>query len=57
MRPFRFGEINAATAQAEFDRLRAEFDAAGSEDAKQLIEPRLAVAEAKIAATGKAPLH
>jgi F-type H+-transporting ATPase subunit epsilon len=51
------GEINAATAQAEFDRLRAEFDSAGSEEAKLAIEPRLAVAEAKVAATGKAVLH
>jgi F-type H+-transporting ATPase subunit epsilon len=51
------GEINAATAQAEFDRLRAEFDSAGSEEAKLAIELRLAVAEAKVAATGKAVLH
>jgi F-type H+-transporting ATPase subunit epsilon len=51
------GEINAATAQSEFDRLRAEFDAAGSDEAKLAIEPQLAVAEAKVAATGKTALH
>jgi F-type H+-transporting ATPase subunit epsilon len=50
------GEINVAAAQAEYEQLRGEHDAADSEDAKRLIELRLAVAEAKVAATGK-PLH
>jgi F-type H+-transporting ATPase subunit epsilon len=50
------GEINAAAAQAEFERLRGEFDMADSDEAKRVLELRLAVAEAKVAATGK-PLH
>jgi len=46
------GEINAAEAQAEFERLKAEFDAA-DETSKTAAELRLAVAEAKLAATGR----
>jgi F-type H+-transporting ATPase subunit epsilon len=46
------GEINAAEAQAEFERLKAEFDAA-DEASKTAAELRLAVAEAKLAATGR----
>jgi len=46
------GEINAAEAQAEFDRLKAEFDAA-DEASKTVAELRLDVAEAKLAAAGR----
>ncbi len=49
-------EINVAQAQAEFEQLRAELDAADSESEKDALALRLAVAEAKVAATGK-PLH
>jgi F-type H+-transporting ATPase subunit epsilon len=45
-------EINAAEAQAEFERLKAEFDAA-DEASKTAAELRLAVAEAKLAAAGR----
>ena len=46
------GEIDAAAARAEFERLKAEFDAA-DEASKTAAELRLAVAEAKLAATGR----
>ena len=49
-------EINVAQAQAEFEQLRAELDAAETESEKDALAVRLAVAEAKVAATGK-PLH
>jgi F-type H+-transporting ATPase subunit epsilon len=45
-------EINAAEAQAEFERLKAELDAA-DETSKTAAELRLAVAEAKLAAAGR----
>jgi len=45
-------EIDAAAAQADYDRLKAEFDAA-DEASKTAAELRLAVAEAKLAATGR----
>lgn len=50
------GEINAAAAQTELERLRAELDEADTEDSRRLLELRLAVAEAKVAAAGR-PLH
>jgi F-type H+-transporting ATPase subunit epsilon len=46
-------EIDAAAAQADYDRLRAEFEAA-DEASKTAAELSLAVAEAKLAATGRA---
>ena len=45
-------EINATEAQAEFERLKAELDAA-DETSKTAAELRLAVAEAKLAAAGR----
>jgi F-type H+-transporting ATPase subunit epsilon len=45
-------EINAAEAQSEFDRLKAELDDA-DEASKTAAELRLAVAEAKLAAAGR----
>jgi F-type H+-transporting ATPase subunit epsilon len=50
------GEINAAQAQAEFERLKDELEAAETEEAKRALSVRLAVSEAKVAATGKS-LH
>ena len=50
------GEINAAQAQAEFERLKDELEAAETEEAKRALSARLAVSEAKVAATGKS-LH
>jgi F-type H+-transporting ATPase subunit epsilon len=50
------GEINAAAAHTELERLRGELDEADTEDTRRLLELRLAVAEAKVAAAGK-PLH
>ena len=50
------GEINLAAALADYENLKAEFDAAVGDDARQALEQRLAIAEAKVAATGK-PLH
>jgi F-type H+-transporting ATPase subunit epsilon len=47
-------EINVQAAQADVETLRAEQAAAGSEDEKETLALRLAVAEAKLAATGKA---
>jgi F-type H+-transporting ATPase subunit epsilon len=46
------GEINAAEAQAEYERMKAEFDAA-DEASKTAAELRLEVAEAKLAAAGR----
>lgn len=45
-------EINAAEAQAEYERLKAEFDAA-DEVSKTTAESRLEVATARLAAIGK----
>jgi F-type H+-transporting ATPase subunit epsilon len=45
-------EINAAEAQADYERLKAEFDAA-DEIFKTTAELRLAVAEAKLVAAGR----
>jgi F-type H+-transporting ATPase subunit epsilon len=45
-------EINTAEAQADYDRLKAEFDAA-DEASKTAAELRLAVAEAKLTASGR----
>jgi len=50
------GEINAAAAQADYESVKGELDAADGEDARRALELRLAVAEAKVAATGKS-LH
>jgi len=49
-------EIDATAAQAEVEALRAEQQAAGSEGEKNALSVKLAVAEAKVAASGKA-LH
>ena len=50
------GEINAAEAQAELELVRGEQQAADSDGARALLDLRLAIAEARVAATGK-PLH
>ena len=47
------GEINLAAALADYENLKAEFDAAVGDDAREALEQRLAIAEAKVAATGK----
>jgi F-type H+-transporting ATPase subunit epsilon len=47
------GEIDAAAALADYERLKAEFETV-EEPSKTAVELRLAVAEAKLAATGKA---
>jgi F-type H+-transporting ATPase subunit epsilon len=50
------GEIDAAAAQADFDRLRDELAAAGTDAERDAATLRFAVAEAKLAATGR-PAH
>jgi len=47
------GDIDVGGVQVEFDRLRAESDAAESDAERQVIASRLAVAEAKLAAAGR----
>ena len=47
------GEIDAAEAQADFDRLRDELAAAGTDAERDAVTLRFAVAEAKLAATGR----
>ncbi len=50
------GEIDAVAAQADYERAKAELDAAGSEEARESLTLVFAIAEAKLAATGKS-LH
>ena len=50
------GDIDAAAAQADFERLRDELAAAGSDAERDAIGLRFAVAEAKLVAAGK-PVH
>lgn len=47
-------EIDAAAAQADIDRLRGELNETSSERERHLLGARLAVAEAKLAAAGRA---
>ncbi len=47
-------ELDVTAAQADYDRLKAEFDAA-DEASQTAAELRLAVAEAKLVATGRTP--
>jgi F-type H+-transporting ATPase subunit epsilon len=47
------GEIDTAAAQADFDRLRDELAATGSDAERDAIGLRFAIAEAKLAATGR----
>jgi F-type H+-transporting ATPase subunit epsilon len=49
----RVDEIDVAAAQADLESLRAEIDAANNDDEKQAPAARLAIAEAKLAASGK----
>ncbi len=47
------GEIDAAEALADFERLRDELAAAGTDAERDAVTLRFAVAEAKLAATGR----
>ncbi len=49
----RVDEIDVASVQADLESLRAEIDAANNDDKKQSPAARLAIAEAKLAASGK----
>lgn len=50
------GEIDAAAAQADYERAKAELDAAVGDEARESLTLVFAIAEAKLAATGKS-LH
>jgi len=47
------GDIDSGSVQIEFERLRAEVDAADSDMERQILAGRMAVAEAKLAAAGR----
>jgi F-type H+-transporting ATPase subunit epsilon len=47
------GEIDAGRVSSELDGLRAELDGAGADDERRVLANRVAVAEAKLAATGR----
>jgi F-type H+-transporting ATPase subunit epsilon len=49
----RVGEIDAGAAQADVERLKAELDAAGTDEERRVVTARFNIAEAKLAAAGR----